>query len=88
VVCLCRGVLVTGPDVFGHKEFIVMENLGLGCAGGQQVQNILDPQTITANAWAPATLSGFDSDSIEIAFAHSSKIEWMGCLVQLHISWS
>lgn len=45
------------------KERIVLQDLLTRRARGEQFEDILDAQAITANAWPPATDGGIDGDA-------------------------
>jgi hypothetical protein len=50
----------TGADILGFKIRIVREDLGLAEAGGQQIKNILNPDTHAPNAGPAAALLGIE----------------------------
>lgn len=72
MVRLCGSVFEAGLDVLRLQERVVRQNLGLGHAGGEQVQHIFHAQPVTADAGASATLLRVKRDAVQMA--HGGKV--------------
>lgn len=66
------GVFDTGLDVLRHQKRKVRQNLRLGHAGGEQVQQVLHPQPVMADARASAALLRVKRDPVQMA--HGGKV--------------
>lgn len=70
MIGLGGGVLQAGPDILGFEEVVVVQNLPPGGPGSQQIEHVLDSQTVAANAGTPAAFSRLQCDSVQVVFAH------------------
>lgn len=67
VVELFGGVLQGGADVLFLQIRVVLQDLGMTGASGQQVEDIRDPDAHATDAGAPAALMGVDGDTCQRA---------------------
>lgn len=58
------GVFKAGPDVFGLKVGIVLQDFTLRCTSSEQVEHILDTDTHAPDARPTAALVWIKSDSV------------------------
>lgn len=72
MVRLAGGIEQRGPDVLGLKKWVVAEDFLVGRAGGEKLEQIHDPEPGATDARSPATLAGFDGDSM--GYFHGRRI--------------
>lgn len=65
MVCLVRGVVEGGEDVFTLEKRVVREDFFEGSPGAEEFEYIRNANAMSANAGTTAALAGFDGDAIE-----------------------
>jgi hypothetical protein len=64
VVCFCRGEGQTGADILLLKIRKIAQHFGLAYTGGKKIENVLHPNTHTADARATPTLIRIEGNAI------------------------
>jgi hypothetical protein len=71
---LSGGILVAGTKIIWFKEIILGENLLLGRARGEQIQDILNAQPESPDAGTPTALSRLNRNAIQEILTHGSTL--------------
>ena len=70
MVGLVRGVLNCRIDIFSFEKRVVFKDLFEKRTVGEQLKNVADANTLSANAGAPSALFIFDGDSFQSVKVH------------------
>jgi hypothetical protein len=62
---LADGLAERGGDVIRFQERIILQNLRVGRAGGNEIQHIANAQSVAAYAWTSATFPRLHGDTIK-----------------------